>query len=165
MTRGLEDAFGLPHLEDVISKEDREDAMPFDLNERATEKFNKAIAAMDDVEQRLMHIEGASHSAAMDEIYEETLKHSRDLMDFGFNVDPRSARGIFEVATSMYKNAIDAQNSKRDAQLKIIKLMMDKQKSEKNESTTGQTIVGEAIVLAGADRNEIIRRLREQKND
>jgi len=88
----------------------------------------------------------------------------------GFNIDIPRARGIFEVATSMYGQAISAKNSKRDAQLKAMKLALDQRKLDLEEKkikaqlgeTEQNTIVSEATVIK-EDRNELIKRLREQQ--
>lgn len=121
---------------------------------------------MKSVDLVLKTTEGTDHEKSMDEIYQETLDHSRSLMDLGFNTDERSRRGIFEIAASMYKNALDAKNSKRDAQIKLMKLIQDQKKQEFEEmkwrvergEDVGRPIEGSATLVE--DRNELIKRLR-----
>lgn len=108
--------------------------------------------------------EARDHAQAMDALHDETLKFGRELMELGFNVDTRSARGIFEVASGFFKHAIDAKNSKRDAQLKALKIALDQRKVELDEKSAsgdvGKTM--EADVLVTVDRNELIRKARER---
>jgi hypothetical protein len=113
--------------------------------------------------------EGKDHSEAMYKVFNETLKHAQDLMDLGFNIDTRSMRGIFEVATNMYNTAISAKNSKRDAQLKAMKLALDQRKldldekrikSQLNEPEQPVLENGSGTVIV-EDRNALIKRIRE----
>ena len=114
-------------------------------------------------------MEGTDHAESMDELHREVLQHARDLMSYGFNIDSPRARGIFEIAASMYGHAMTAKNSKRDAQLKAMKLALDRKKVELEEKRTnhaiGQietaTIDGDGTVIV-EDRNELLRRLREK---
>jgi hypothetical protein len=88
-------------------------------------------------------------------------------MTYGFNLDHPRARGIFEIAASMYGHAITAKNNKRDAQLKALKLALDNRRVDLEEKRTnhmiGQieaqatTINDDGVVVA--DRNEILRQI------
>lgn len=167
MTKGIADALGIPHLDDILKDEE------IDFKSETTKivsppvDVSGQITALEELDKKLKAEEGLDHGAAMDEIFDETLEHSRNLMDLGYNTDERSRRGIFEIATSMYKNALDAKNSKRDAQLKLMKLIQD-QKKQDFEEMKWRAERGEHIapggMAAGAtlveDRNELIKRLR-----
>jgi hypothetical protein len=171
LTRGIEDFFGLPRLEETLradgihpfdneSKEESEDEIS--ENKELTEMFNNA-------EKNIERFEGTDHEEAMDKVFDETLQHARDLMDLGFNVDIPRARGIFEVATAMYGQAISAKNSKRDAQLKKFKLMLDQRKLEMDEkklktagaipATEESTQSTDSVIVE--DRNTLIQMIRE----
>lgn len=112
---------------------------------------------------------GDDHGDAMDDLHKEVLQHARDLMTYGFNIDHPRARGIFEIAASMYGHAITAKNSKRDAQLKAIKLALDKRKVDLDEKRTAH-VIGQAVpgaieadtTILVEDRNELLKRLREK---
>jgi hypothetical protein len=104
----------------------------------------------------------------MDELYKEILTHARDLMAYGFNIDSPRARGIFEIAGTMYGHAMSAANSKRDAQLKTMRFALDKKRVDLEEKRTnhltGQqaaTIDTENTIIV-EDRNDLIKRLRHQ---
>jgi hypothetical protein len=180
MTRGLEEMLNLPSLDDLLKEEAKEkNALPVDeaseVEVQVAPEFGEdtnaidregIISKLDQAQQTVDFVEGKDHGESMDLIFEETLKHSRDLMDYGYNIDHARARGIFEVATTMYKVALDAKNSKRDAQLKAMKLKLDQQRLEidrirlQGEDAQPATINTHAVIVE--DRNELIKRLREQ---
>ncbi len=106
----------------------------------------------------------------MDALHGEALRHARDLMDLGFNMEHGRARGIFEQAANFYKIGIDAKNSKRDAQLKAMRLVLDQQRVEiervKAEAAGGAAPGAGGPVIQGTmvtgDRNELLRMLRDK---
>ena len=169
MTKGIADMLNIPHLDEVMKKENvpyrepEEEPIPVTAPRPMIAQEPDLMKSVDLV---LKTTEGTDHEKSMDEIYEETLEHSRSLMDLGFNTDERSRRGIFEIATSMYKNALDAKNSKRDAQIKLMKLIQDQKRHEFEEmkwrvergEDVGKPIEGTATLIE--DRNELIKRLR-----
>lgn len=168
MTKGLDDFLNIPHLEDVLKKEgvitkDIEDQVVAD--EAANEQ---TIANLELAEKNLALVNGQDHADAMDALYDETLKHAKDIMDLGFNIDHARAARMFEVAGSMYKVALDAKNSKRDAQLKAMELILKQQRLELEKqiakgNINTDTVEGAVLI---EDRNELIKRLREQaKNE
>ena len=89
-------------------------------------------------------------------------------MDLGFNVDQRSAATIFEKANMLYKTALDAKSSKRDSQLKTMKLMLEKRKLDLEEKRLKHEM-GDVAVDADAfivdDRNALIKLMREAKDE
>ena len=132
------------------------------------EEVQNAVSTLREISAKIAMIEGTDHSDAMDELHKEILGHARDLMSYGFNIDHPRARGIFEIAASMYAHAISAKNAKRDAQLKAMKLSMDKKRVELEEKRTNHQI-GQANTMIATDgtilvedRNELLRRLREK---
>ena len=164
MTKGLDDFLNIPHLEDVLKKDGvitKEIETEVLEDEAANEH---TIANLEAAEKSLAMINGQDHSDAMDALYGETLKHAKDIMDLGFNIDHARAARMFEVAGSMYKVALDAKNSKRDAQLKAMELVLKQQRLELEKqiakgNLNNETVEGAVLV---EDRNELIKRLREQ---
>lgn len=189
MTRGIEEALNLPSLEDAMKEhglhpsqqpeaeqpaidedEDAEDELHLEaMQAEAAAKITRAADAV----RKMRQAAGEDHANSMDTIHNEILRHTRDLMDLGFNLDHARARGIFEVAATMYKHAMDAKNSKRDMQLKAMKLALDQRKLELDE----RKVLGDAaeentpvpLPASGQvvieDRNELLKRLREAKKD
>jgi hypothetical protein len=140
MTQGLFKAMGLPDIEDVVPAKPapspvvREEMTPEAPIDRTTELFNKLIA-------------GSDHGHAMDDMHDETIKHARDIVDLAFNIDPSRARGMFEQAANFFKIAMDSKNSKRDAQLKAMKLMLDHKKFEfEKAQARGEAIDGRSML-------------------
>lgn len=171
MTRGIETMLNLPHLDDLLKGEgmlQHAPAAPEDTQDLDA-KLAQALALAEQAEKKLALVNGTDHAESMDALYDEIRKHAQDLMDLGFNIDHARARGIFEVASSMFKNAIDAKNSKRDAELKAMRLALDEKKLELERlrvhhetglGAAGGGIIAEAVVVE--DRNELIKRLRAQ---
>lgn len=172
MTKMIEHTLGLPSMEDIIKtdapeieQEETEFEVEDDEDYSDTTGLRNAVELAEVAERQLAIQDGDGHAPAMDVIAQETLKTARDLVDLGFNVDQRSAATIFEKATMMYKASIDAKNSKRDMQLKAMKLMLDKKKLDLEERKL-QHEMGDVPVEAEAtiveDRNELIRRIRAE---
>jgi len=74
------------------------------------------------------------------------------------NVDSRYSGRIFEVASSMLRNAIDAKGSKIDKKLKMVELQLKKLKLDKDGSDdNSEAIDSEGTIIT--DRNELMRKL------
>ncbi len=172
MTRHLENALGLPHLDDIMKEGGVTPTSPLDDIEAAQidtaqqqQDAQQVIANMERANASMALVEGTDHAKKMDTIYTETLDHAQKVMDLAYNIDPRGAPRYIEVATGLYKTALDAANSKRDAQLKAMQLMINQQKLDLEKRAMGEAAPG---VMAGPatvmveDRNDIIKRLREQ---
>ena len=74
------------------------------------------------------------------------------------NVDSRYSGRIFEVASTMLRNAIDAKGSKIDKKLKMVELQLKKLKIDK----TGKDDLGtieESDGFVISDRNELMKKL------
>jgi len=181
VTQGIERMLNLPSLEDILREKgvlpEGESVEPVNDTEipnmlPENEELMRTVEMAKQAQSRLDMVEGIDHSEAMDKLHKETLKHAQDLMDLGFNIDQRSARGIFEVAVNMYGRAIEAKNAKRDAQLKSLKLALEQRKLELDEKRINaqigeqdrNTIPGEGVVIR-EDRNELIKRIREQREN
>lgn len=159
MTKGLENMLGLPAMDEVIGEEDITEIEEENFNE----EFSKVLTT---VEHQNEMVVGKDHSDSMDIIYKETLKHAQDVMDLGFNIDPAKSARMFEVATGLYAKAIDAKNSKRDAQLKAMKLAIEQKRLELQEKQINHNIgteggeIGDGIVVSG-NRNDVLKEIRE----
>jgi len=83
-----------------------------------------------------------------------------DLMDLGMNVEVRYSGRIFEVASSMIRNAMDAKTSKMDKKLKAIDLQLRKYKIDQGSRPADgddDIVPGEGYVIS--DRNELLKKL------
>ena len=168
MTQGIRNMLNLPSMEDLLNEDLDISEEDMESEEANQASLDAAVMLAERAEQSLT-INDGGHAEAMDVIHKETLKHARDLADLGFNVDQRSAATIFEKSTMMYKVAQDAKDSKRKMQLDAMKLMQNQRKLELDEMKLRhemgeQVIETESTIIE--DRNELIKRLREQaKND
>lgn len=163
MTKHLDNTFGLPHLDDLLKEDGVLESSSTEII--ATEEDAQAmIAGMQHRMAQADEFDGKDHADAMDEIFQETLRHAQNIMDTGFNVDPARAPRWFEVAGGIYKIALDAKNSKMEAKLKAQQVKLNQQKLELDKRSmgdhTGETVNVEGRVVE--DRNELILRLREQ---
>jgi hypothetical protein len=164
--QGITDMLNLPSLEDVL-KEKGIDVNVSEPVERDEPQIAHTIEKLHDLTARMAMVEGTDHSDAMDELYKEILGHARELMSYGFNIDQPRARGIFEVASTMYGHAMSAANSKRDAQLKTMRLSLERKKVDLEERRTNHALGQQAATvdtdntIIVEDRNELIKRLRK----
>ena len=79
-------------------------------------------------------------------------------MDLGMNVDSRYSGRIFEVASTMLRNAIDAKSSKIDKKLKMVELQLKKLNiDKKGGNDTGTIEESDGFVIS--DRNELMKKL------
>lgn len=156
MSKALDEFFNLPQADDS----DHEDDQPVVEIEGIDPMDDEYALRIKELEARIIH--DIDHTEKMDEIYRETLQHSRDLMDLGHSTDPRSQRGIFEVAINMYKNALDAKNSKRDAQLDLLKHIVSQQKLEldkmKIRAAKGMPVDTGALVTDDGPKPRLLNR-------
>lgn len=164
MTKHLDNAFGLPHLDDLMKDEGVLE--PTQVEPVVTEtQASQIVAGLQKAHNKAMDLSGEDHAKAMDAIHDETLDYAQKVMDLGFNIDPARAPRMFEVATGLYKTAIDAKNSKMEAKLKAMQLMLNQQKFElEKQQITGQA--SDPIETKGImteDRNELIKRLVAQR--
>lgn len=176
MSKTIQDALDLPILEDLLKNPDNKeaetepeitDAMAeqFEDNEQTTAlttALEQGMVPEDVIEAR----KEQKHEAQTQTIYKEALQHAKDLMDLGYNVDTRSAGRIFENAANMFKIALEATNATRDAHLKSEtvkinkrKIALEERKFKGPEEGDG-TVDSESVIIE--DRNELIKRLREQ---
>ena len=77
------------------------------------------------------------------------------------NVDSRYSGRIFEVASTMLRNAIDAKSSKIDKKLKMVELQLKKQKIDQgNKDEPSGVQEQEGFVIS--DRNELMKKLMKK---
>ena len=170
MTQKICETLNLPSLEDALREKGLLPDAPEDADDEPMDPaLQDTLAIAEAAQERYMMISGHDHSKAMDDIHEETLKHAQDLMDLGYNTEITRQRGIFEIATMMYARAIEAKNSKRDAQLEAMKLALNQRKLDLLEKRLRheigeETVINNASVIIG-DRNDILKRLKEHKEN
>jgi hypothetical protein len=168
MTKKLEELLNLPESQE-ISKEEKiqvsgrknekkisRDAAPPENLFRDIEDFDKISSALPSVKGL-----GEASDAEFDALAQRATDAYDDLMDLGMNVEPRYSSRVFEVASSMLKNAIDAKSAKIDKKLKMIELQLKKAKLDQDatvKDTEGSAINGDGFVVT--DRNTLLAKLK-----
>lgn len=126
------------------------------------DEFFKDIKEFDKISAALPKVKGLGDAsdAEFDALAKRATKAYDDLMDLGLNVEARFSGRIFEVASSMLKNAIDAKSAKIDKKLKMIELQLKKAKLDQDANNSEDTgdVQGEGVIVS--DRNSILERLR-----
>ena len=153
----LEEILNLPESK-AIEKTEQKPRKPAPVNFRNVSDFDKISAALPPVTGL-----GDLSDTEFDELAEKATAAYEDLMDLGMNVEARYSARLFEVASSMLKNAIDAKNAKVDKKLKMIELQLKKQKIDMDTSSDDNSIniQGEGFVVS--DRNSLLEKLKNMK--
>lgn len=153
----LEEILDLPESKKILKKEEKakvtESAAPLlrDISE-----FDKIAAALPQVKGL-----GDVSDEEFDALAQRATDAFDDLMDLGMNVEARYSGRVFEVASTMLKNAIDAKAAKIDKKLKMVELQLKKQKIEQDKVDTDADITGTGVIIS--DRNSLIEKLKSMK--
>jgi aspartokinase len=155
MTKRLEDLFNLDAKQKDTPKEEKvhrehTEVKNIDDTYKEIQKITSTlpqITELDDLDDRELDSLASKAEQAYD-----------DLMDLGMNVEVRYAGRIFEVASSMMGNAINAKTAKLDKKLKAIDLQLKKYKIDKdNNEDPNDVINGQGYIIT--DRNELLKKL------
>jgi hypothetical protein len=159
MTKKLEEEFNLPSIEEATKKESTYDTPSYDdPNEPSTDiievqDVEKALSNAEKIDQALQNVKGLNdHDVEMDDIGQQAMDSYQQLMNLGMNVGDREAGHIFDSASKMLKTALEAKESKINAKLKQIDLMVKKARLDGNTSDNGSGAGGKPL-----DRNELLR--------
>jgi hypothetical protein len=99
----------------------------------------------------------------LDDLAEKAKQSYEDLMDLGMNVESRYAGRVFETASNMLKNAIDAKSQKLDKKLKMVELQLKKQNLDQKQGENTDTVDAEGYVVM--DRNSILEKILNKDQD
>jgi hypothetical protein len=156
MTKKLEELLNLPENKKIMKEtQEQSPALPAENLFRDMSEFDKIAAALPQVKGL-----GDISDSELDSLAQRATDAYDDLMDLGMNVEPRYSARVFEVASSMLKNAIDAKSAKIDKKLKMIELQIKKQKLDQEAKPTGDEgmIQGEGYLVT--DRNSLLEKLK-----
>ena len=168
MTKKLEDILNLPNVKEEFKKVDKKEkenanntiSKSKNLDPETHKNLQKSYAEFDKIAASLPQVKGLGDLSdlELDKLAIEAEESYKTLMDLGMNVDSRYSGRIFEVASTMLRNAIDAKGSKIDKKLKMVELQLKKLKIDK----TGGDDVGSVEESDGfviSDRNELMKKL------
>lgn len=167
MTKKLEEILNLPNVKEAFAqvdakdkdKDDKANGKSKNLDPQTQKNLEKSYAEFDKIAAALPQVKGLGELSdlELDKLAVEAEESYKNLMDLGMNVDSRYSGRIFEVASTMLRNAIDAKSNKIDKKLKIVELQLKKQKIDQgNKDDTG---VEEQNGFVISDRNELMRKL------
>ena len=169
MTKKLEEILNLPNVKEEFKKVDKKEkenqakqanGVQKNVDPKTAKNLEKTYAEFDKIAASLPQVKGLGEMSdlELDKLAVEAEESYKNLMDLGMNVDSRYSGRIFEVASTMLRNAIDAKGSKIDKKLKMVELQLKKLKIDK----TGKDDLGaieESDGFVISDRNELMKKL------
>jgi len=196
MTKNLEKEFNLPSMEEIVEKakekydeeaiskteenevEKRQEEVREETSEQSesesgessksnSQSIMKALSTAEKIDRALPQVTGLdAEDVDMDIYSSEAMKSYKDLMDLGMNVEVRHSGKLFEVASSMLKNAVEAKNAKLEKKLRMVELQLKKQRIDqiaKSEGNDPDIVEGEGYVVA--DRNQLLKQIIDKVQD
>ena len=171
MTKKLEELLNLPHVAETFKKvdekektrESKERSIGKNLDSKTQEALKKTYEEFDKISSALPQVKGLGELSdlELDKLAMEAEDSYKNLMDLGMNVDSRYSGRIFEVASTMLRNAIDAKGSKIDKKLKMVELQLKKLKIDKSgKDDISDPVEAEGTIIT--DRNELMKKLMKK---
>ncbi len=165
MTKKLEDILNLPNVKEEFKKVDKKEKangapVQKNVDPKTAKNLEKTYAEFDKIAASLPQVKGLGELSdlELDKLAVEAEESYKNLMDLGMNVDSRYSGRIFEVASTMLRNAIDAKGSKIDKKLKMVELQLKKLKIDKTGGDDpGPVEESDGFVIS--DRNELMKKL------
>ena len=163
MTKKLEELLDLPEVKETMEQVEKPKAS--EEVKKETVNLERSIAEFDKISAALPMVKGLGELAdkELDDLAEKAKQSYEDLMDLGMNVESRYAGRVFETASNMLKNAIEAKSQKLDKKLKMVELQLKKQNLDQKAGEQTDTIDGEGYVVM--DRNSILDRILNKDED
>ena len=174
MTKKLEDILNLPNIKEEFKNVDKKEkenqanqvnGVQKNVDPKTAKNLEKTYAEFDKIAASLPQVKGLGELSdlELDKLAVEAEESYKNLMDLGMNVDSRYSGRIFEVASTMLRNAIDAKGSKIDKKLKMVELQLKKLKIDKTGGDDpGPVEESEGFVIS--DRNELMKKLLKKDN-
>ena len=169
MTKKLEDILNLPNVKEAFAQADAKEktkdqkntvnGVQKNVDPETAKNLEKTYAEFDKIASALPRVKGLGELSdlELDKLAVEAEESYKNLMDLGMNVDSRYSGRIFEVASTMLRNAIDAKGSKIDKKLKMVELQLKKLKIDKTGKDDGPIEESDGFVIS--DRNELMKKL------
>lgn len=162
MTKMLEETFGLSSLEDLVDNENQEVVQSDEAKKMAEALMNVDPGELANADY---DVDGTvTHTLEADEIYEEAMKAYKDLLDHGFQIEPKHAgANAFSPAAKMLEIALKASQSKSAKKMEKIRMIMEKERHDKEmgKHETEGIIDGDAEGTIVANRNDLMEKIRK----
>jgi len=162
MTKKLEELFNMEDKE--TAQKQAEQSVPVEVTPQQIKSIEESYKEVSKITGDLPKINelDALEEKDLDNLADKAEKAYDDLMDLGMNVEVRYSGRIFEVASSMLKNAIDAKTAKVDKKLKAVDLQLKKFKLDQDSPKDPNDVLdGKGYVML--DRNELIKKLSQKE--
>lgn len=147
-----------------IQKESSEQVEETSIENTDPTPIMKAITTAEKIDRALPQVTGLdAEDQDMDTYANEAMKSYQDLMNLGMNVEVRHSGKLFEVASTMLKNAVEAKNAKLEKKLRMVELQLKKQRVDqmsKSGDSSADIVEGEGYVVG--DRNELLKQILDR---
>lgn len=147
-----------------IQKESSEQVEETSIKNTDPTPIMKAITTAEKIDRALPQVTGLdAEDQDMDTYATEAMKSYQDLMNLGMNVEVRHSGKLFEVASTMLKNAVEAKNAKLEKKLRMVELQLKKQRVDqmsKSGDSSADIVEGEGYVVG--DRNELLKQILDR---
>lgn len=150
-------------LETLFNLDDESEKKPEVPSHKKVRDVESSYNAINEITQSLPQIAELNNldDAELDDLASKAEQAYDDLMDLGMNVEVRYSGRIFEVASSMMKNAIDAKTAKIDKKLKAIDLQLKKYKIDRDaQDESDGALQGQGFIIT--DRNDLLKKLGQK---
>jgi len=163
MTKKLEELLDLPEVKQTMEQVEEPKAIV--AVKKETDNLERSIAEFDKISAALPMVKGLGELAdkELEDLAEKAKQSYEDLMDLGMNVESRYAGRVFETASNMLKNAIDAKSQKLDKKLKMVELQLKKANIDQKQGDNADTVDAEGYVVM--DRNAILDKILNNDQD
>jgi hypothetical protein len=158
MTRKIEEVLGLPSLESVLDQNKVDEVL---------DAVEQSIGIPDDSDLYLVDPDSIKiHDQEMDTIHDAAIAAHKDMIDMGFNMEPKNAGSVFDPAARMLEIALKASQSKVDMRMKSYKAKIDREKldNELEKNKTEGVIDGEVNTGTLLDRNQLLASIKNKNN-
>ena len=163
MSKAITDELGLPSLQDAIKQMNASEEPTANAE---VEEMANALQTMD-----IKSVQAAAdptgvdqHVDEADEILAAAMQSYKDLMDLGFNIEPKHAgANAFMPGLKALEIALKASDSKKKAKMDRIRSIMD---HEAHQKEMGKNVEDGEIIEGGggsitANRNELMEKMRK----
>ena len=150
--------------QEEIQEEDNEQTKENSIQNTDATPILKAITTAEKIDRALPQVTGLdAEDKDMDTYANEAMKSYQDLMNLGMNVEVRHSGKLFEVASTMLKNAVEAKNAKLEKKLRMVELQLKKHSVHPMNTTSDNSadiVEGEGYVVG--DRNELLKQILDR---
>lgn len=169
MTKSLEDELNLPRIADALKQLGEEHE---EYDENALEEITDTIEQMNVIRKSFNLSNFDENENKMTELQELAIAAHKDLLDAGYDVDPRIANNFFDPAMQSLNLAMETERTKIQQKLKLMQLQLEKEKvdlqrrkvelAERAAEGNTEDLERNAEGTFTARRDDLLKMLKEQ---